>query len=451
MSSKLRRVLLAVVIAGVLPACGNINDGHPPVPFTVLASVHTDGTLANQDSGQPVLSGDGRYLVFTSASDKLVDNDDNGAFDVFRRDLKTGVTELVSVGDGGVPADGDSFRPSVSFDGRWIAFESGATNLTSVAPGFQQVYLRDMNAPAGSGIVMVSEAAPGTPGNGISQHASISADGRYVAFSSKAVNFGDAPANAVPIIYRRDMNGSTILRVSENFSHGEPTPPALPTKKGSVTPSISADGSRVAYTSDCTDIVTPDGNNKNDVFVAKIGTPIETVMASPSFFGGGGFGNSESPAISGDGLFVAFHSTANDLIDPDTNDSASDVFLFDVENQIVQIVSVNAAGFQGTVVEESFNPSISFDGQLVAFDSGASNMVAGDTNQASDIFIKDMRTGMVTRVSVDTSGQQGAPNLNSYTPSLSSDGRSVAFVTEAAFVNADANGLPDIYVRSPLR
>jgi Tol biopolymer transport system component len=449
MSSKLaRRLLLSLAVAGVLPACGNINDGHPAVPFTILASVSSAGTLSNQESGFLAISGDGRFLVFASTADTLVPGDSNGAMDIFRRDLATGVTELVSAGTGGVPADNLSRRPSVSHDGRWIAFESQATNLTGVAPGPQQVYLRDMNAVPGTGTAMVSEVSPGVPGDGASQHPSISADGRFVAFSSRATNFGDAHANGVNNIYRRDMQGATLALVSISTTLGDPTPvgPA-----GSVTPSISADGSRVAYVSDCSDLVALDINDMNDVFVATIGAAIDTVMASAGIFGGGAFGENVAPSLSGDGRFVAFQSDATDLVDVDTNSFVTDIFVFDVEGGTIRLVSTNAIGFQTTGVEESFFPSMSFDGRYVAFESLGSNLVDKDTNQASDIFVKEIQTGAITRVSVDSAGNQGGPNQNSFAPSLSRNGRSVAFVSEASFVNGDLNGVKDAYVRTPLR
>jgi hypothetical protein len=122
-----------------------------------------------------------------------------------------------------------------------------------------------------------------------------------------------------------------------------------------------------------------------------------------------------------------------------------------VDGGTLQLVSVNASGFQGANSEDSHFPSISFDGRFVAFESFVSNLIAGDTNQAVDVFIKDTATGFVSRVSVDTSSQPSGPNLNSRAPSLSANARAVAFQSEAPFVNNDLNGLLDIYVRTPLR
>jgi Tol biopolymer transport system component len=448
-SKRCARLLLAVAVAGVLPACGNINDGHPPVPFTILASVNTAGALGNQVSDEAVISGDGRFVVFSSASTTFVPLNTNGVRNVFRRNMETGAIDLVTLGIGGVAADLDSARPSISHDGRWVAFESSATNLTPLAPGGLQVYRRDMNETAGTGIEMVSRVSPVLAGNGFSQHPSISADGQFVAFSSNATNFGDAHANGVPNIYRRDMTGATIILISVNTSGGDPTPPPG-NPAGSTFPSISSDGSRIAYVSDCTDLVAFDINDFEDVFVATVDTPIVTAIASPGLLGGG-IGISSHPSISGDGRFVAYQSSAFDLVAIDTNFTGFDVFVFDVDGSTVGLVSVNAAGFQGSVVEESTTPSLSFDGRYVAFRSTESNLVEPDLNQAADVFVKDLQTGAVTCVSVSTSGIQGAPTQNSVAPSLSRDGRSVAFLSEASLVKGDVNGLLDAYVRAPLR
>jgi Tol biopolymer transport system component len=446
MNSKLAlRLAFAALIAGVVPACGNINDGHPAVPFTVLASVSSAGILANQDVLTPRISGDGKFVVFVSAAETLVPTATGGFKNVFRRNLASGVTELVSIGVGGAAGDGDSLNPSLSQDGRWVAFDSEATNLTGVAPGARQVYLRDMNATVDPLITMVSEVSPGVPGDQLSAEPSISADGRYVAFTSLAENFGDTHTNGATNIYRRDMAGTEILLVSASTGGGDPTP----TGDGSKSPSISADGSTVAYVSDCSDLVDFDINDLNDVFVTIVGG--STVLASPGATLGGGAGESLAPAISGDGLFVVYESAADDLGPSDLN-LMTDIFIFDVNLGSVAMVSVNADGFQGaTGTEQSRLPSVSGDGRFVAFESTNSNLVVGDTNQAVDIFIKDMTTGSVTRVSVDTSGQQAPLNINSVGCSLSLNGRAVAFLTLAAFVNNDLNGLFDCYVRAPLR
>ncbi|NMG21975.1 calcium-binding protein, partial [Brasilonema bromeliae SPC951] len=149
---------------------------------------------------------------------------------------------------------------------------------------------------------------------------------------------------------------------------------------------------------------------------------------------------SRKPTISADGRFVAFYSAANNLVAGDTNNS-SDIFVRDLLTGTTTRVSVADDGTQGN--NNSSNPAISADGRFVAFDSTASNLVAGDTNNTSDIFVRDLLTGTTTRVSVADDGTQG--NGFSYTPAISADGRFVAFESSASnLVAGDTNNISDI-------
>lgn len=452
MSSRLGpRLLLALVVAGVLPACGNVNDGHPPVPFTVRASVSTLGAEANQPSDTPRISGNGRYVVFVSSANNLVPGDTNGTQDVFRRDLATGVTELVSLGFGGVPADDASSNPSISHDGRFVAFGSFATNLLAVDEFIPQVYVRDMNDASGNGIVMVSEQSPGVSGDDGSMMPSISADGRFVAFESIATNLAGTHPATLSNIYRRELATTTIIQISLTTGGLEPTagPGAVPDSVNCV---ISGDGSRIAFVSGCTDLVAGDTNGLADVFVATVAPlgGITTARASLATSPAGANAPSGNPSISADGRFVAFQSAATNLVVPDGNSTFIDVYVFNVDVPGIERVSVNSSGLQGAQ-NDSRAPSLSEDGRFVAFESAVSNLVEKDTNQSFDIFIRDRLAGVTARVSVDSSGNQAGVLQNSTLASLAADGRAVAFVTLASFVNGDTNGIADVYVRSPLR
>jgi len=452
MSSKLaRRLLVLLVAAGALPACGNINDGHPPVPFTVRASVDTFGAEANQASELARVSGNGRYVVFVSSANNLVAGDTNGKRDVFRRDLATGITELVSVGFGGAPGDEDSDNPSISDDGRYVAFDSFATNLLAAPESLRQVYVRDMNNTSGNGVSLVSVDPLGFSGDDESSRPAISGDGAFVAFESFATTLAGNHPDLISNIYRRELATSSILQVSLNTGGGEPTagPGAVP---DSITCAISRDGTRIAFLSGCTDLVIGDTNNLADVFAATVDAlgAVTIVRASMATVPAGANAASDKPSISADGRFVAFESRATNLVVPDANSTAFDVYVFNVDVPGVERVSLNSAGLQAAQFE-SQAPSLSEDGRFVAFQSLAINLVEGDTNQAMDIFIRDRLTGMTVRVSVDSSGNQAGFSQNSTAPSISADGRAVAFRTVAPFVNGDTNGLADIYVRSPLR
>jgi Tol biopolymer transport system component len=455
MSSRIGlRIVLAVLGAGVLPSCGNINSHLEVIPLTFRVSVGSTGSQADRPSGEAAVSGDGRYVAFTSFATSLVLPNLPTVSQVYRRDLVLGITEQVSVGPGNVSGNDNSSRPSISFDGRYVAFGSFATNLMAIAePNPGQVYVRDMTAPPGSGIQRASQDPLGNSGDDVSAGPSISSDGRFIAFESMATIFGDTHTSGVPKIYRRDMNGTGIIPISVTPTGGDPTsPPPAATAIGSVTASISADGSVVAYASDCTNIVAGDANLKEDVFVATVGAlgAITTKLVSHNAGGTSGSDASASPAVSADGLWVAFHSKAVDLIPADLNNGFFDVYVYSMADGSVTLVSVNSQGLQ-PVLASSLHPSLSSDGRFVAFESTASNLVVGDSNLTDDVFIRDRSAGTTIRVSVDTAGNQAGPSQPSQFPSLSADGKVVAFSTLAAFVNDDTNGIVDVYVRSPLR
>jgi Tol biopolymer transport system component len=445
------RLLAVLAVAGAVPACGNINKAHPAVPFTVRASVSTLGAQANQACDSPRISGNGRYVVYVSRADSLVASPTNGLQNVFRRDLLTRVTELVSVGFGGVPTDDDSHSPSISDDGRFVAFDSFATNLQSAPELMPQVYVRDMDATVGTGIVMVSEQSPGVSGDNVSQNPAISGDGQFIAFESLASNLGGSHPVPLSNIFRRDRNSTSILQISVNTAGGEPAAGPGPVP-GSVKSSISRDGSRIAFVSGCTNLIAGDTNGQADVFVASVSSlgAVTIVRASMATTPAGPDAPSDNPSISADGHFVAFESGATNLVVPDGNLSALDIYVFNVDFPAIERDSVNSSGLQAATFD-SRAPSLSDDGRYVAFDSTATNLVEGDTNQADDVFVRDRLAGITIRVSIDTSGNQAGVAQNSRQASISADGRSVAFRTLAAFEKGDTNGVPDIYVRSPLR
>jgi len=215
----------------------------------------------------------------------------------------------------------------------------------------------------------------------------------------------------------------------------------------SVYPAISADGSVVAFCSGATNLVSKDGNRKPDVFARERAASL-TTLVSMSSSGVQGKMDSNECAVSADGRFVAFCSSADNLVPGDTN-GQSDVFVRDRLTGVTERVSVNSAGEQGNEWSGWFpvpTVSISANGQFVAFTSHASNLVAGDTNGKYDVFVRDRTAGITERVSVSTSGAQG--DDDSWFPSISADGRCVAFSSYATnLVPGDTNAKEDIFVR----
>src|SRR5260221_527470 len=209
--------------------------------------------------------------------------------------------------------------------------------------------------------------------------------------------------------------------------------------------SISADGRYVAFVDNSTDLVPGDTNGFDDIFVRdRIAGTTERVSVATG--GAQADGGSQLPSISADGRFVAFESAASNLVPGDTN-GKRDIFVPDRQTGTTVRVNVDSSGLQAN--QDSDAPSISADGRYVAFESLADNLVAGDSDVASDVFVHDVLTGITERVSVSSGGVQG--NDRSYLPSISADGRFVAFKSYASnLVAGDTNHFVDVFVRDRL-
>jgi Tol biopolymer transport system component len=341
---------------------------------TELVSVDSNGLQGNGNSWLfgSALSGDGRYVAFDSEASNLVPGDTNGVVDVFVRDRLTGTTERVSVDAAGLEADGESRWPAISEDGRYVAFESAATNLViGDSNGTDDVFVHDRQ----SGMTeLVSVNSSGVQGNGPSVRPTVSADGRYVAFRSYASNLISTDTNSIADVFVRDRQQGTTVRVSQEYSAG--------VQYVSADFSISADGRFVVFSRQ------DNTGQRWDIFLhdAQSGTIEQVSFGADHNFSGG-------PAISADGRFVAFHSTAPDLVLGDTN-GAVDVFLVDRLLGAVQRLSVHTDGTQGDM--DSFLPAISADGRYVAFTSRATSLVTADTNDAGDTFVRDRQPTAVS-------------------------------------------------------
>jgi Tol biopolymer transport system component len=359
---------------------------------TSLVSATLDGTSPLADSvgdnfigGNIAISGDGRYVVFASDSAKLVANDNNFSTDFFVRDRLTNTTRIVSV---------DSNERQAQYD-------SDTANSLSTA---------------GRGGV------------------AISADGRFIAFASNAFNLVPNDTNKQDDIFVRDTLTGTTEIVSTD-SQGN-----LTQAIGSSTePDISDDGRYVVFQSISKNLVPDDTNITFDIFVKDRQTGKTTRVSTDSAGRQGtyvtdadiGVGAS-NPSISGDGRYVAFRSRFNNLVPGDTS-GFGDIFVKDLQTNQTRLVSTDSAGnpSNGT----SYDPVISSDGRYVAFASAASNLVENDVLGAPDVFLKDLQTGITTRISVNSQGMQAMDGLfgtKSSRPSISADGRFVAFVSNGA-------------------
>ncbi|MCC7204319.1 MAG: PD40 domain-containing protein [Phycisphaeraceae bacterium] len=335
--------------------------------------------------------------------------------------------EILSLTPGGDAADGLSLRPAISADGHYAAFTSTALDLTAgVTQPVGQLYLRDLQT---NQTTLVTKGYDGSEANDLSIGARLSADGRYMVFESLASNLVAGDGNGTWDVFLYDRQSQAIWRVSRDTGGNDPN-----NRSGNAT--ISADGRYIAYMSQASDLVADDHNGTWDVFLFDTQTSSTTrVSVNPV---GGAEGNDASgrPALSADGRFVAFESLADNLVTGDGN-FESDVFVLDRVNGALTRVSVASGGDEAG--GSSSAPSISDDGRLVAFESQATNLgPAGDT-YFSDIFVHDRQTGQITRLSQDPDGSNA--NEQSYKPMLSADGKVVVYESMASnLVAGDVDG-----------
>ena len=350
----------------------------------VRVSASADGTPANGNSFFPNPSADGRHVVFESDANNLVPGDTNGSGDVFVKDLLTGAVTRASTASNGAQGNAWSGNPDISANGRFVVFSSNAGNLSGAdGEPFADIFVKDLRTGA---TTLVSAASDGTAGNGASRESVISASGRYVVFRSDATNLVAGDDNGGPDLFRKDLLTGDIVLVS-SASDGTPASllenPDYFQLNGSTLGGVSADGRFVVFNSVADNLVAGDTNHEIDVFVKDLLTGATTRVSTAS---GGAQANSGSNGcgISADGRFVLFDSIATNLAPGDT-DSAFDVFVKDLQTGETALISAPATGVKTGGL--SIGHSLSGDGSAVVFYSFAPNLVAGDTNGQSDVFL----------------------------------------------------------------
>jgi len=390
-------------------------------------SVSTNGTQGDHNSWMGASSSGGGFVAFLTFAGNLHPSGSNTG-NILLHNRATLTAELVTADMNGLPTPGGQ-QPSVSSTGRYVAFSSGASNLVAGdTNGETDIFVRDMQ----QGITTrVSIASTGAQGNGPSMAPSISGDGQYIAFWSLASNLvqNDLNGSGADIFVYDSKTGITSL-VSIGPSGNQIGGGAF--DRG---PSISDDGRHVAFPSN------------GQIFVRDRQTN-QTTMVSVSSAGVAANSLCDLPVISSNGQVVVFTSTATNLVSGDSN-GVRDIFAHDLQTGVTTRVSMATNGTEANGEVPDLNkPAISEDGRFVAFLSSATNLVAGDTNGVPDVFVRDHQTNQTVRINVDSNGNQAnGPSGDSVLVSMNANGQYVVFSSQATnLVSGDTNGWMDVFV-----
>jgi Tol biopolymer transport system component len=404
---------------------------------TTRVSVSSAGDAASAGATFGALSADGRYVVFQSSATDLVAG--VSGTHVYRHDRTTGTTALVDVASSGGTSSGPALQPTVSANGRYVAFVSFASDLvdvvTTAAP---DVFVRDMQLGVTTLVSANSSGQPSALGGSLSSLPAarqISDDGLHVVFTSTATNLVAELNNGQRHVYVKDLTSGEVVRASVNDAGDS-------ANQSSQTATISGNGRVVAFQSGSTNLST--ASDTPQIFVRDLvaGT---TTLESPGAAAVGAV--STAPALSFDGRYLAFESKG--VLDPrDLDNGTLDIYLRDrAAPGSTVLVSLSNNTNTGLMGASSIHPSISGDGRWVAFASQDDMLVTGDANNAYDVFLYDRTTEGLALVSRNDTDEQA--DADSFNPSVSSNGNLVLFGSTATnLVASPSNVLTNqLYVR----
>jgi hypothetical protein len=426
--------IVGLVAAQAVAGVGWAGTAHA-APSTTRVSVDSAGRQANGGSAAPAVNIDGTVIAFSSSATNLVSGAPAGQ--IYVRDKVQGRTDLVSKRAGGVAGNASSVDAAISGDGRLVAFQSRASNLVAGdTNAATDIFVHDRFTGT---TARVSVASAGAQGNDSSAQPAISEDGRYVAFASAASNLVPGDTNGVGDVFVHDRVNRTTTRASISVTGAQ-------ANGSSSNPSIARFGGKVAFQSSASNLVAAaDTNRTDDVFV---GTRTKVQLrASQSSSGAGGDFSSRDAVISANGLAVAYQSGASNLVAGDTN-GRRDIFHHGVATRVTTLVARAANG--GMANGDSLAPSISADGRRVAYSSVATDLVGRDTNGVTDVFVTDIDAAPGTQNTlVSVAGGGAAANGASAFPALSADAQVTAFHSGATnLVAGDTNGKLDVFART---
>ncbi|MEM9773131.1 MAG: hypothetical protein AAF902_01030 [Chloroflexota bacterium] len=399
----------------------------------IRVSVGYDGSEANNFSGRPVISQDGRFLVFDSAASNIVPNDVNGRWDVFVYDIQNKTIEMVSVNSNGEQANRGAGYPDISADGRYISFTSGSTNLVlNDINGKSDVFRHDRETGETIRVSISSEGVEGDEHSSLSTYNYISSNGRFISFISRSTTLVKDPPTGLSLdVYVHDVEQRETIRLTSHPEIDFSESPRLsymgpfsytgshtlisgssavnsqiylmdiknntvqnitigingqPANNYSTSPDISADAKTIVFASFASNLVAG-GEFGRDIYIRHLDTStteiISKQLGNP---GDDGLGESYTPKISADGNFVVFRSNS-ELFGVEDNQIFSDLYLYDVTIKAITNVSRSYNGVRGDGY--AAEPSISGNGRYIAFRGSSTNFVPNDTNEFVDIFLVD--------------------------------------------------------------
>lgn len=402
--------------SGPLPEGSSSGPSAAPSARISSPTRMRSGRWADGDSTEPVISADGRWVAFSSAATNLVAGDIGGFVDVFLADRVSGIVTRVSQTPGGVGGNGDSVAPSISADGRWVAFASLASNFVATdTDRGSDIYVWDRQTRQ---LELVSVRADGrASGNGASEAPALSADGRWIAFASEARDLVANDRNALKDVFVRDRVQKVTERVSVTSGGAEATGP-------SESPSIDAEGRRVAFHSLAANLVAGDRNAAWDVFVRDRTTGITEIasLAGASTQGGD---DSVFPILSGDGRYVLFHSLAENF--DALGGGYIGVFLRDLRDKTLVRVNTRPGG---TAAGDAFVDGLSADGRYATFTTDDPNLGPGGAPELYRAWVYDRLTGGLGELGVNDGGY--SPDDNTFYGRPNADGRYITYTSYSA-------------------
>jgi Tol biopolymer transport system component len=442
-TAKMAIAALAALIAGSTapPAKTGPAGTTAPKPLVRTVRVAPPGIDPNGPSGDPSFGGS-RYLAFASQATNLGPAvGPKRVSNVYVYDIFTGAVSLISHGLASAPADGPSSTPSVSADGQVVAFASKASNLVAGLPSrYSQIFVRDRTAA----IRLVSVGFGGGPANADSTQPALSSDGHYLAFASSADNLVPGDDNASSDIFEVDLLTGAIHRVSVTSQGGQ-------ARGNSYNPSISADGRLVSFTSDAGNLVPHDRNRAADVFVHDLATGVtrrvsvsskgkEQNQAVPSPF-------EQFSDLSGDGHHIVFDSNATNLT-PGAGSGQTSVFSHDLDTGQTTLLSRSTSGQSSD--NDTFAPATDFNGGTTVFESFADNL-ADPWVPSENVYVRDGATSSTLNVDVAPDGGPRAAEVDQQLlqqAAISPTGQLIAFASGAYnLVSGDYNGIDDLFLR----